>query len=174
MLDTMRYLAALDPVPDGIKIHQLQILRGTRMAEQYIRDYFAGHPRVKAFMDEQVQTAKETGAVSTILGRKRYIPEISAGNYMVRQLGERLAMNSPIQGSAADIIKIAMVKIYHALMPLRSSLILQVHDELIVNTVAEEEQEVKRLLVDTMEQAMELAVDLKVDLHEGDNWYVLK
>ena len=151
---------------------QLDISR--KDAEQYINDYFAGHPKVKEFMDEQVATAKATGCVKTILGRKRYIKEISAGNYMVRQMGERLAMNSPIQGSAADIIKLAMVHIYKALMPYKSKLILQVHDELIINTYKDEEEVVKKLLVETMEKAMELSVELLVDLNEGENWYLLK
>jgi DNA polymerase-1 len=145
-----------------------------KKADNYIKDYFAKHEKVRSFMDEQVALAKSTGSVSTMLGRKRYIKEINASNYMVRQLGERLAMNSPIQGSAADIIKIAMINIYKALLPYRSELVLQVHDELIINTYREEEEEVKGLLRKTMEEAMELKVKLSVELNEGDNWYVLK
>lgn len=143
-------------------------------ADSYIKDYFAKHGKVKAFMDEQVALAKEQGYVTTILGRKRYIKEINASQYMVRQLGERLAMNSPIQGSAADIIKIAMVNIYRALQPYKSRLILQVHDELIIETYKDEESQIRDLLRETMEGAMDLAVKMSVDLNEGENWYVLK
>lgn len=143
-------------------------------AETYINNYFQKHDNVKKFMDEQVKTCKEKGFVRTILGRKRRISEITASNYMVRQLGERLAMNSPIQGSAADIIKIAMVKAYEALKPLKSRLILQVHDELIIETDALEKEQVKRLLAESMENAVKLSVKLAVDFEEGSNWYELK
>lgn len=143
-------------------------------AETYINNYFQKHENVKKFMDEQVKTCKEKGFVRTILGRKRRISEITASNYMVRQLGERLAMNSPIQGSAADIIKIAMVKAYEALKPLKSRLILQVHDELIIETDASEKEQVKRLLAESMENAVNLSVKLAVDFEEGSNWYELK
>ena len=127
-------------------------------------------------MDEQVEFCKENGYVTTIMGRKRYIKEINASNYMVRQVGERLAMNTPIQGSAADIIKIAMIKVYNAIkeQKLKSRLILQVHDELIINTYDDEKETVEKLLVDNMESAYELAVRLKADLNEGINWYELK
>lgn len=145
-------------------------------ADEYIRAYFEKHAAVKVFMDEQVQLCKEQGYVSTILGRKRYINEINASNYMVRQVGERLAMNSPIQGSAADIIKIAMIKVYHALEKagLKSKLILQVHDELIIDTCKEEQEIVEKLLVENMEGAAELQARLTADLNQGDSWYDLK
>lgn len=143
-------------------------------AEEYIENYFAKHEAVKAFMDEQVALCKKKGYVRTILGRKRRISEINASNYMVRQLGERLAMNSPIQGSAADIIKIAMVKVHDALKGYKSKLILQVHDELIIETAKGEEEDVKKLLVNCMESAMKLQVKLAVDLETGNNWYELK
>ncbi|MEG0156520.1 MAG: DNA polymerase I, partial [Anaerovoracaceae bacterium] len=151
---------------------ELSITR--KEADAYIKNYFSKHEAVKAFMDEQVRLCKEQGFVTTIMGRKRRINEITASNYMVRQVGERLAMNSPIQGSAADIIKIAMVKIHHALAGYRSRLILQVHDELIIETHRDEEEEVKALLTKAMESAMELKVKLAVDLNEGENWYQLK
>ncbi len=125
-------------------------------------------------MDEQVAFCKANGYVRTIMGRKRIISEISASNYMVRQLGERLAMNSPIQGSAADIIKVAMVNIHKALEPLRSRLILQVHDELIVETHLEEVDQVEKLLIESMESAMDLKVKLVVDVNMGSNWFELK
>ncbi len=145
-------------------------------AEEYINTYFSKHTAVKAFMDSQVEFCKEHGYVTTIMGRKRYIKEIKASAYMVRQVGERLAMNTPIQGSAADIIKIAMIKVYNAIKErgLKSRLILQVHDELIINTYEDEKKEVEKLLVENMEAAFELAVSLKADLNEGNNWYELK
>ncbi len=127
-------------------------------------------------MDSQVEFCRENGYVTTIMGRKRYVKEIKASAYMVRQLGERLAMNTPIQGSAADIIKLAMVKVYNAIKErgLKSSLILQVHDELIINTWKDEREEVEKLLVENMESAYRLAVELRADLNEGVNWYDLK
>ena len=108
------------------------------------------------------------------MGRKRRISEITASNYMVRQLGERLAMNSPIQGSAADIIKIAMVKVYNALEGYKSRLILQVHDELIIETYADEQEAVRDLLRTSMEEAVSMAVRPIVDLNVADSWYGLK
>ena len=145
-------------------------------AEKYISDYFERYVDVKKFMDEQVEFCKENGYVRTIMGRKRYIHEITASNYMVRQLGERLAMNSPIQGSAADIIKLAMAMVYRRLNRenLKSRLILQVHDELIIETLKEEQEAVERLLRDSMENAMNLKVKITVDLNSGENWYLLK
>ena len=152
-------------------------LRITRKdADEYIKAYFAKHAAVKEFMDEQVKFCKANGYVSTLLGRKRFIKEINASAYMVKQVGERLAMNTPIQGSAADIIKLAMIKVFRALRDqgLRSRLILQVHDELIINTREEEKEQVEKLLTENMESAYELAVKLKADLNEGKSWYELK
>ena len=152
-------------------------LRITRKdADEYIKAYFAKHAAVKEFMDEQVKFCKANGYVSTLLGRKRFIKEINASAYMVKQVGERLAMNTPIQGSAADIIKLAMIKVFRALRDqgLRSRLILQVHDELIINTLEEEKEQVEKLLTENMESAYELAVKLKADLNEGESWYELK
>ncbi|HUM56040.1 MAG TPA: DNA polymerase, partial [Bacillota bacterium] len=139
-------------------------------------DYFLKHKAVKSFMDSQVSEARENGWVKTIMGRKRYIKEINVSNYTVRQIGERLAMNSPIQGSAADIIKLAMVKVHEALKKggYRSRLILQVHDELIVEALKEEQEAVSKLLKENMESAMELNVPLFVELNTGKNWYELK
>lgn len=153
---------------------ELHITR--KEAENYIRDYFDKHLAVKNYMDEQVKNCKETGYSETIMGRKRYIHEINASNFMTRQLGERLAMNSPIQGSAADIIKLAMIKVYRELRDrnLKSKLILQVHDELIIKTDKSELAEVKELLVRNMESAMDLKVKLESDLNQGDTWYDLK
>lgn len=145
-------------------------------AEEYIAAYFAKHPDVRAFMDGQVESCRENGYVTTMMGRRRYIKEIRASQYMVRQIGERLAMNTPIQGTAADIIKIAMIKVYRSLREhgLKSRLILQVHDELIINTYEDEKERVEQLLVSNMESACDLAVALKADLNEGGSWYELK
>jgi len=153
---------------------ELNITR--KEADDYINAYFAKHTAVKSFMDEQVALCKENGYVTTVMGRKRYIKEIMATAYMVRQVGERLAMNTPIQGSAADIIKIAMVKVYDAIKEqgLKSRLILQVHDELIINTYEDEKDVVAQLLVENMESAYDLAVKLKADLNVGSNWFELK
>lgn len=145
-------------------------------ADEYIKAYFAKHAAVKEFMDEQVAFCKEHGYVTTLLGRKRFIKEINASAYMVKQVGERLAMNTPIQGSAADIIKLAMIKVFRALREqgLKSRLILQVHDELIINTYPDEQEIVEKLLTENMESAYQLAVKLKADLNEGGSWYELK
>lgn len=128
------------------------------------------------FLDKLVEDAKDTGYSLTIFQRKRPIPEISASNYMTRQMGERLAMNSPIQGSAADIIKIAMIEVSRRLKreKLKSKLILQVHDELIIEVVKEEKDRVETLLCESMENAVSLKVKLAVALNIGDNWYDLK
>ncbi|MFA5637066.1 MAG: DNA polymerase, partial [Anaerovoracaceae bacterium] len=147
-----------------------------KMAESYIDEYFKKYANVKSFMDRQVEECKKNGYVTTIMNRKRPIPEINASNYMQRQAGERLAMNSPIQGSAADIIKIAMVRCHKQLLAegLRSRLILQVHDELIIQAHREELDRVKIILCENMENALELKVPLSVDLNTGENWYELK
>ena len=145
-------------------------------AEAYIKEYFNKHPGVKAYMDGQIAFAKEKGYSETILGRKRRINEISASNFMVRQLGERLAMNTPIQGSAADIIKIAMNKVYGELKEKHpgSRLVLQVHDELIIEADKSELEDIRELLVRNMQEAMEMKVRLLVDLNTAENWYDLK
>lgn len=153
---------------------ELNITR--KEAEKYIDEYFKKYIQVKEFMDHLVKTCKKDGFATTIMNRKRVIPEINASNYMVRQLGERLAMNSPIQGSAADIIKMAMIKVYSQLRKeeTKSKLILQVHDELIIQTHKDEFEKIKKLLVENMENAVKLSVKLAVDLNTGNNWYELK
>ena len=145
-------------------------------AEGYINDYFEKHKAVKEYMDGQLAFCKKNGYTETILGRRRYIPEINAPNRMVKNLGERLAMNSPIQGSAADIIKLAMVSVYKRLKEegFKSRLILQVHDELIIDALKDEEERVGKLLLECMESAMDLKVDLVCDLKTGLSWYDLK
>jgi len=145
-------------------------------AEKYISEYFKKYTKVKTFLDGLVLECKANGYVTTIKKRKRIIHEINASNYMVRQLGERLAMNSPLQGSAADIIKIAMVAVYRQLRRegLRSTLILQVHDELIIHTLKDEADRIKSLLRDKMCNAVQLKVPLEISLDAGENWYDLK
>ncbi len=145
-------------------------------AENYIDQYFATYPGVKEFLDRQVKEAKEQGYTTTIYGRRRPIPELSSSNFMQRSFGERVAMNAPIQGTAADIIKIAMIRVWKALREgeFKSRLILQVHDELVIETVREEEEAVRRILLENMQAAADLAVALEVDLHTGENWYEAK
>ena len=145
-------------------------------AEDYIHAYFAKHSKVKAYMDEQIRICRETGFTTTMMGRKRAIHEINASAYMTRQLGERLAMNTPIQGSAADIIKLAMIRVYDELKEKHpnSKLILQVHDELIIDAATAEEEEIKELLTRNMENAAKLSVKLAADLNTGNTWYELK
>ena len=152
----------------------LQITRNE--AERYIKDYFDKHQAVKAYMDGEVAGCRENGFTTTLMGRKRFIHEINASNFMTRQAGERLAMNSPIQGTAADIMKLAMIKVYHQLQEggYKSKLILQVHDELIIDTTNDEMEAVKQLLLENMESAMSLKVKLECDLNEGADWYMLK
>ncbi|MGB4589916.1 MAG: DNA polymerase I [Clostridiaceae bacterium] len=142
-------------------------------AKEYMDIYFARYPKVKEYLDNIVYEAKEMGYVRTIMNRRRYIPEIREKNKMVQAAGIRLAMNSPIQGSAADIIKVAMVKVYHALKKnnLKSSLILQVHDELILNTKKDELEEVKKLVKHEMENAVELKVKLEAEESVGNTWF---
>jgi DNA polymerase-1 len=149
---------------------------GRKEAEQYIGEYFKTHAAVKEFMDGQIEFCKEHGYVLTVLGRRRRIPEIRASDHATRQLGERLAMNTPIQGSAADIIKLAMIRASDALRAakLRSRLILQVHDELIIEARRDELDAVKELLRENMEQAFPLDVPLTVELNTGASWYELK
>ena len=145
-------------------------------ASEYIGQYFATYPGVKAFLDRLVDDAKRLGYARTMFGRRRPVPELSSSNFMQRSFGERVAMNSPIQGTAADIIKIAMIRVWRALRAagLRSRLILQVHDELVVETLLEEEEQVRRILEENMKSAAELAVTLEIDLHTGENWYEAK
>lgn len=145
-------------------------------AKEYIDQYFATYPKVKLFLDDLVGNAKQTGYVTTLFGRRRPIPELSSSNFMQRSFGERVAMNSPIQGTAADIIKIAMISVWKELRDknLKSKLILQVHDELLIETAADEIEIVKELLERNMKAAADLAVSLEVDLHTGANWYEAK
>ncbi len=145
-------------------------------ADLYIEGYFKKYPKVKEYMDNSVKFAKENGYASTLYKRIRSIPEISSSNFIQRSFGERVAMNMPIQGTAADIIKIAMVKVYNRLKKenLKSKLILQVHDELLIEAHISEKDIVTNLLKEEMENAVSLKVPLDVDIHQGKNWYDAK
>lgn len=145
-------------------------------AAEYIEQYFETYPGVKRFLDGMVAKAKEQGFVATMYGRRRPIPELSSNNFMQRSFGERVAMNSPIQGTAADIMKIAMIRVWERLHRenLKSRLILQVHDELLIETETSEEEAVHRILTEEMQQAAELSVCLEIDLHTGTDWYEAK
>lgn len=142
-------------------------------AKEYIDNYLDNYKLIKQFMVDIVEEGKTNGYVETLLHRRRYIPELSAKNFNVRSFGERIAMNTPIQGSAADIIKVAMVRVYNELKArgLKSRLILQVHDELLIETAIDEIEQVKLLMKDIMENSIKLDIPLKVDLRLGDNWY---
>ncbi len=142
-------------------------------AAEYIEQYFATYPKVKEYLDNLVESAKKDGYISTMFGRRRPIPELSSSNFMQRSFGERVAMNSPIQGTAADIIKIAMIRVWKALKEagLESKLILQVHDELLIETKESEIEQVRQILAENMQQAASLKVNLEVDLNTGRNWY---
>lgn len=145
-------------------------------AASYIESYFATYPGVKHFLDETVEKAKKTGMTHTMFGRIRYIPELSSSNFMQRSFGERVAMNSPIQGTAADIIKIAMIRVNERLHKenMKSSLILQIHDELLIETHKDEIEQVKQILVEEMMHAADLKVPLSVSVSVGNTWYEAK
>jgi len=153
---------------------QLGISR--KKAKEYIEQYLDKYKGIKNFMHDIVEEAKEKGFVETIYHRRRYVPELKSNNYMVRQFGSRVAMNTPIQGTAADIMKIAMINIYNRLKRenLKSKLILQVHDELLIETVPEEKETISSILKNEMENVINLKVPLKADLNEGKNWYEAK
>ena len=145
-------------------------------AAQYIEQYFATYPKIKSYLDGEVEKAKKDGYITTMFGRRRSVPELKSSNFMQRSFGEIVAMNSPIQGTAADIIKIAMVRVNRALREanLRSRLILQVHDELLIEAAQEELEVVSGILEREMRQAADLAVPLEVDMHTGSDWYEAK
>ncbi len=145
-------------------------------ANEYIEQYFATYPGVKRYLDQAVADAKELGYSVTMYGRRRPIPELGSSNFMQRQFGERVAMNAPIQGTAADIMKIAMIRVFDRLREekLQSQLILQIHDELLIETEPSEQEKVRTILAGEMERAAALSVDLAVDLHTGSDWYEAK
>ncbi|MDO4454543.1 MAG: DNA polymerase I [Eubacteriales bacterium] len=145
-------------------------------AGEYIEQYFKTYPKIKECLDNLVKEGKEKEYVSSLFGRIRPIPELKSSNFMQRSFGERIAMNSPIQGTAADVIKIAMNRVNDRLKreKLRSRLVLQVHDELLIEAAKEETEEVKRILEEEMTGAADFSVRLEVDIHEGENWYEAK
>lgn len=145
-------------------------------AEGYIKSYFETYPGIKEFLDRLVEDGKKDGYVTTLYGRRRPVPELASSNFMQRSFGERVAMNAPIQGTAADIIKIAMIHVHDRLKRegMKSRLILQVHDELLVETYLQEQEQVERILAEEMKQAADLAVTLEIDMHAGMNWYEAK
>lgn len=145
-------------------------------AANYIEQYFRTYPGIKSFLDQTVEQAREKGYVTTLFGRRRPVPELSSSHYATRSFGERVAMNSPIQGTAADIIKIAMIGVEKKLKEnkMRSRLVLQVHDELLIEAYKSEAEEVRRILKDEMEHAASLEVPLEIDMHTGNSWYEAK
>ena len=145
-------------------------------AAEYIDKYFETYPGVKIYLDKLVSDAKEQGYVTTLFGRKRPIPELSSSNFMQRSFGERVAMNSPLQGTAADIMKIAMIRVFERMERenLKSKMILQVHDEILIEAAKEEEDVVRNILEEEMKGAASLAVTLEVDIHSGTDWYEAK
>lgn len=145
-------------------------------AAQYIEQYFHTYPGIRIFLDDAVKQAKDKGYAVTLFGRRRPVPELSSSNFMQRSFGERVAMNSPIQGTAADIMKIAMIGVNDRLKSgnMKSRLVLQVHDELLVEAWESEAEEVKKILKEEMEQAASLAVPLEIDMHTGKSWYEAK
>jgi DNA polymerase I len=145
-------------------------------AGEFIQNYFAKFPGVKRFIDQIVEKAREDGFVTTLLNRRRYLPDIRSSNFNLRSFAERTAMNTPIQGTAADIIKLAMVRIDSALreVNMRARMLLQVHDELIFECPPDELDALQALVRDKMENALTLRVPLKVDIHFGPTWYEAK
>ena len=147
-----------------------------KTAGEYIKKYFELYPEVKEYMSENVRKAKETGYAESLFGRRRYIRELSSSNYNVRMFGERAAMNMPLQGSAADVMALAMINVYKKLKEgnFKSKLILQVHDELIIDAFIDEAESVKKLLVHEMENAVELSVPLTVSVSVAKSWFDAK
>ena len=145
-------------------------------AGEYIDNYFKTYPGIKTFLDDTVAHAKEQGYVVTLFGRRRPVPELESGNFMQRSFGERVAMNAPIQGTAADIMKIAMIGVNRTLKEkqMKSKLVLQVHDELLIESYKDEVEEVKSILKREMEEAASLSVPLDIDMHTGNSWYEAK
>lgn len=154
---------------EGLSISQKE-------AREYINKYFETYPGVKEFLDRLVADAKETGYAISLYGRRRPTPELRSSNFMQRSFGERAAMNSPLQGTAADIMKIAMVRVDQALRErgLKARIVLQIHDELLVETPKEEAEQVKRLVAEEMKHAADLKVSLEVEAHVGDSWFDAK
>ena len=149
---------------------------GRKKAKQYIDEYLEQYAGIKKFMNDITETAKEQGYVETLFHRRRYIPELKSNNYMVRQFGSRAAMNTPIQGTAADIMKIAMIKVYKKIKEqgLKSKIVLQVHDEMMIEVPIEEKEQVEKIMKESMESAASLKVPLIAEISSADNWYECK
>ena len=145
-------------------------------AKDFMEQYLTHYSGIKHYMEDIVEEAKSKGYIDTMFGRRRYIPELKSNNYMVRKFGERVAMNTPIQGTAADIMKIAMIRVYQKLKEegLKSKIVLQIHDELLVESPIEEKEKVKEILISEMENVAKLKVPLKVEAEEGKNWLQAK
>ena len=161
-------------ISDFGRAEQLGISR--KLAKTYIEQYLEKYNGIRNFMEEVPKTAKEKGFVETLFNRRRYIPELESKNYMIRQFGNRVAMNTPIQGTAADIMKMVMIKVYKKLKNenLKSKLVLQVHDELIIEATEDEKDIVKDMLKNTMESIVTFSIPIKVEVEEGKNWYEAK
>ena len=147
-----------------------------KLAKQYIQEYLEQYSGIKNFMDSITESAKEKGYVETLYNRRRYIPELKSNNYMVRQFGARAAMNTPIQGTAADIMKIAMINVYRELKNrgLQSKIVLQVHDEMMIEAPISEAEGVKQIVKEQMQNAAKLDVPLVAQISEACNWYDCK
>jgi len=165
------------PIEDWLKMQEaLGLSRGldisTRQAQEFLDRFFARHPKVKAYLSRTVAEGRERGFVATLLGRRRYLPELRSGNPNLRGFGERMATNAPIQGTAADLVKIAMVRMAGELEShrLRTRMLLQVHDELLFEVPADEVERLQALATQVMESAITLEVPLKVDVKVGDDW----
>ena len=145
-------------------------------AKEYIDQYLEKYSGIKKFMDDIVEVTKQKGYVETLYHRRRYVPELKSNNYMVRQFGSRVAMNTPIQGTAADIMKIAMINVYNKLKEagLKSKILVQVHDELLIETYLEEQQQVEKILKEEMENVIKLKVPLLAEVTKGTNWFEAK
>jgi DNA polymerase-1 len=145
-------------------------------AQEYIDSYYAAYPAIRGYLEGLVEKAREKEYSETYYGRRRPMPELSSGNFMQRQFGERVAKNAPIQGTAADIIKIAMNRVDIRLREekLKSRLLLQVHDELLVETAVDELDTVRKILEEEMVGACDLAVRMEIDMHDGKSWYEAK
>jgi DNA polymerase-1 len=147
---------------------------GPQEAAMFIDVYFKRYPRVKEYIDQMIELAREQGFVTTLLGRRRYIPEINGSNRQKREFAERTAINTPIQGSAADLIKVVMIDIDKELKKRKSKMILQVHDELVFEVHKDELDEVREMVRDKMENTVDLEVPIKVDINVGENWLEAK
>ena len=145
-------------------------------AKDFMDQYLEHYSGIKNYMDDVINEAKSKGYIDTIFGRRRYIPELNSNNYMIRKFGERVAMNTGVQGTAADIMKIAMINVYKKLKEekMEAKIVLQIHDELLVESPLSEKERVKEILVEQMENVAKLKVPLKVEAEEGKNWLAAK